>query len=233
MLDPNRFSPVSKPRVSSRLRLLFMVGSIAAASLVGSTLLLSGCATDLEDPTRFDAYINAEPKGNGGGLPCDLDALMTKSCWGIGCHGSNTPAAMLDLETAGVEGRIVDVPASHGDILDGTAPNCMAGELRVDTANPENSVILKKVLGTHSCGGKMPVSPRTVTPADVECLRAWVYQLSGKEPGMGTAGTGGMSAGGSGGTGGSAGGTAGAAGATAGTGGTAGGTGGSGGTGGA
>jgi hypothetical protein len=123
---------------------------------------------------------------------------------------------MLDMESPDVATRLVDFPASHTDILDGSVPNCLPGELRVDSANPENSLILRKVYGTQSCGSRMPVAPRTVTPADVECLRAWVYSLAGKEPppvGTGaTIGTAGMA--GTGGTGGTTSPDGGAAGGT-------------------
>ena len=104
---------------------------------------------------------------------------MTQSCWGIGCHGSMTPAAQLDMQSPGVEYRLVDVPAAHTDILDGTEGNCLPGELRIDSANPENSLILTLLLGTRSCGGKMPVAPRTLTADGYQCLRAWVYNLGG------------------------------------------------------
>jgi hypothetical protein len=51
----------------------------------------------------------------------DIVQLMSKSCWGIGCHSAGLPAASLDLESPGLRERLVDVPASHGDIIDGTA----------------------------------------------------------------------------------------------------------------
>jgi hypothetical protein len=250
MLEKNRVGRISQSRNFSRLRLLFLAGTVAAASLTGSTFALSGCAANLEEPDKYDIVINGETTG----LPCDWNKLMTKSCWGIGCHGSDTPAAMLDLQTAGAESRVLDVAASHADILDGSDVNCMAGELRVDSANPENSLMLKKVEGRHTCGSKMPVSPRMVDANDIACIRAWVYRAAGKDPsmapssggsgGMTTAGTGGGGAGGmsSGGTGGggaggmSGGGTGGGGtggGGTGGTGGSSGGgTGGAGGTGG-
>lgn len=130
------------------------------------------------------------------GLPCDIGALLQNTCWGVGCHGSNTPASSLDMQSAGVETRLVDVPAAHGDILDGTAANCLPGELRIDSANPERSVILKKIAGTQSCGGTMPIAPRTLTAEGGECLRVWVYRLAGKDPGgAGPSGGGGGAAG--------------------------------------
>jgi hypothetical protein len=204
-----------------------MVGSTAALMSVASAFVLSGCAAELaKEPSEYTNYVpegsSAGGSGGGGGstaLPCDLDMLFTKSCWGIGCHGSMQPAADLDLQTPGVEGRILNIPASHLHITDGSDAMCVQGELRVDGNNPDNSVILKKINGTQSCGGQMPTPPRTVNDADKACLRAWVFQVAGKDPNAAPTGSGGT--GGTGGTGGSGGasGSGGTAGAAAGTGG--------------
>ncbi|HEV8247371.1 MAG TPA: hypothetical protein VGP93_16445, partial [Polyangiaceae bacterium] len=135
MLEPNCIKRIWGSRFLNHcLRLSFIVGSSAT---------LTGCpvAADLQDPESFALAQ---------GLSCNISAVLTKSCFGIGCHGSNVPAAMMDLQSAGVESRIVNVAASHADILDGTQANCMAGELRINTASIEDSVILKKIDGRQS-----------------------------------------------------------------------------------
>jgi len=116
-------------------------------------------------------------------LPCDINELMQRSCWGIGCHGNEpgTIAADLDLMSAGVEARLLNVPASHMHILDGSDVNCAAGELRIDGNNPEESLILKKILGRQSCGSNMPVAPRVISANDALCIRSWVYTIAGQE----------------------------------------------------
>jgi hypothetical protein len=147
--------------------------------------------------------MTSEPLPQSDDLPCDIGTVLTNSCFGIGCHGANTPAAQLDMESPGVEARLVDVPASHADILDGSDSQCFQGELRVDSANPQRSVLLKKILGTQSCGSKMPISPRSLTTENAECVRQWVYRLAGKDPSEGEPiGTGGSGSGGTAGTGG-------------------------------
>jgi hypothetical protein len=234
MLEPRNLRS-SSSQLLGRLRLFFLVGSTGALGILSASFALSGCAADLEaDPSNYTAaQLGPQPRG------CDIPTVMKASCWGIGCHGKDLAASMLDMESPGVEMRMVNVPASYGDILDGTAANCAPGGLRIDGANPDNSVVLKKLYGDHTCGGKMPVAPRTVTPAQIECIRDWVWILStgalptgaytpGATGGGGTGGAGGTA--GTGGTGGTAG-TGGDAGGTAGTGGTdAGGTAGTGGT---
>jgi len=221
---------------SSRFRFFFFVVSTAALALAGSAFSVAGCSPAAEP----------EPEPGADGPGCDIEQVLTTSCWGIGCHGSNTPAGGLDTESPGVKERVLNVQAKHTDILDGSQVNCgctpsmpMAnppytctpdGALLVDGNNPDNSLILKKVAGTHSCGSKMPVSPRTIDAKGIDCLRKWVFWLADKDPSappMGGSGGGGTGGGGSGG-----GGTGGTSGAATGGGGSGGGGSGGGGTGG-
>jgi hypothetical protein len=114
------------------------------------------------------------------GLPCDLWRTFELACNSFGCHSANTPAANLDLESPGVKARLVNVPATHLHILDGSQANCDPSELLVDVANPEQSLMLTKVLGTQSCGGLMPVLPRLFSSSDIACYTEWIYRLTGK-----------------------------------------------------
>jgi len=243
---------LSTSKISTRFRFFFAAASTTALALAGVSFTVGGCAADLQkDPSE---YTNVVEEGGGAQLPCNLNMLMTQSCWGIGCHGSNTPAAGLDMESPGVEARLLNQPATHRDILNGSQVNCgcteaMMGatppytcppstQLLVDGNNPDNSLILKKVNGTHTCGDKMPIPPRAIDASGIACLRAWVFQIAGKDPNSSApppmGGSGGMPAaggGGAGGTGGGgAGGTAGSSGSAGagGTGGASAGTGGGG-----
>ncbi len=218
--------------------------SLGFLLLATSSALLTGCPSgaDLEgDPERFD-------ESAGSCAQCDVQATLKEACLTAGCHGKAEPrAGALDLESPGVEERLLDQPAwtmRDTEILDGSAANCDLTEKRVDSADPSKSVMLEKLLGTHSCGVKMPVAPfkfKDDPQADIACITRWVYCMAGKEPPAGSGGTsaaggagggGGMSAGGAGGSAGSgAGGTAGTggglgSGGTAGTGGASGGSGG-------
>ncbi|HVJ14867.1 MAG TPA: hypothetical protein VM686_05480, partial [Polyangiaceae bacterium] len=146
------------------MRLLLLVGSTTGLALVSGSFLLGGCsAAEPADPAPGGGSGSGGTGGTSGGVSCDINALLQKSCWGIGCHGMTQPAAELDMQTAGVEARLLNIPASHLHILPETdTANCTPGELRIDGNNPENSVLLKKLYGTQSCGGDMPVAPRTV-----------------------------------------------------------------------
>jgi hypothetical protein len=216
--------------------------SLGFLLLATASALLTGCPSgaDLEgDPERFD-------EAAGSCAQCDVQATLKEACLSTGCHGKAEPrAGALDLESPGVEDRLLDQAAwtmRDTEILDGSAANCDLTEKRVDSVDPSKSVMLEKLLGTHSCGVKMPVAPfkfKDNAQADIDCITRWVYCIAGKEPPAGSGGTsaaggagggGGMSAGGTagtGGTGGSGGGAGGSGGTSGGAGGTSGGAGGS------
>jgi hypothetical protein len=98
------------------------------------------------------------------------------------CHYANMPNAsppmpslgQLDLVSPNVEERLKDVPAKHVEII---APNpvCPSGDKLIDSANPANSWLLKKLRGQQgSCGDKMPQTS-TLTAFDQACLEDFVY----------------------------------------------------------
>ncbi len=162
-----------------------------AVGLAFGALLACGGVTDIRDPENAGAGAGTSSGGvsTGGassppsafdGLSCDMRSVLTAQCAAFGCHSAQVPAAFLDLESPNVENRLVNVPATHEHILDGTQTYCKAGELLVNVAIPEESNMLTKVLGTQSCGGIMPVLPRAMTSADIACYRQWIYRLAGK-----------------------------------------------------
>ncbi len=101
-----------------------------------------------------------------------------------------TPAVSdLDLMTTGVEARLIDVDATHGDIF---CPNPDGGVLKVeclpaactpaklvDRTTPANSWMLKKREGTEGeCGDPMPIAPGVLEPAEKACLIEWINALA-------------------------------------------------------
>jgi hypothetical protein len=124
---------------------------------LSSALLLAGCPGSLQDPDRF--------RGEGGTGTCDVEQLFMDTCTGTGCHGAGTPAAGVDLVTAGVAARLVDAPAST------TCP----GRVEIDSADPANSLILEKVSeAMPSCGAAMPFLGEMLTPEEIACVEEWV-----------------------------------------------------------
>lgn len=125
--------------------------------------------------------------GTGGMQPsCDVEAVLRASCGVTGCHSATHTTAELDLDTPGVQARLIDVPATYADI---TCPNpdggalpvecipetCVPGAKLIDLENPDRSVLLKKLAGTQDCGSQMPLAPGMLSDSDRTCLEEWLY----------------------------------------------------------
>lgn len=224
-------------------RNLKLLTAVAGAAL---SLFALGCPTaaDLENPAQYDkppgsaaAGTSSGGSGSGGSgmmASCETDCLKTIiNMQGNGCktcHGAMIKLDMgtLDMESAGLSARLKDEPSAHKGLTD--TSGCPTGDKIIDSTNPANSWLLKKINGQQgTCGTPMP-SVGTLTAADKMCFETFVNCVAG---GSMPAGGGGSAAAGAA-TGGSAGaatGGGGSGGAAAGSGGLA--TGGSGGTGGA
>jgi len=157
-------------------------------------------------------------------LGCDMDALF-KKCDGSGCHeGGNgfPPSGGTDFFGPGTPASLVGAPAVYPEAVAnyyqyGYCPE--ERELIIDPINPDNSLFLKKLNDTQTCGLLMPDSGK-LPDADIACFRQWVIDTialssaSGGATGSGgAAGTGGATTG--------SGGAAGTGGATTGSGGAA------------
>ena len=143
-------------------RLVLLPGALLA------TLVLGACPGELQDPERFVG---------GGGACDDLEVeatLLPASCGGGACHGSgDSPADGLDLESAGLAGRLVGVASRCED------------RILVDPGNPEASYFLEKLKPAPSCGAQMPLARVPLTDRELDCLTDWVVGLVGDGPDAG------------------------------------------------
>jgi hypothetical protein len=104
----------------------------------------------------------------------DYVTTLNSNCAKSGCHNSRSVVAGLDLTpNADLVMRLKDQPATHGEIDCGSGgvfmecipTTCPApgGALLVDSDNPDESWLLRKVNGTHGeCGDSMPIPPGDV-----------------------------------------------------------------------
>jgi hypothetical protein len=118
--------------------------------------------------------------GPGSGSDC-VDRILVASCAHVACHGEArfSPRAGLDLKSPGVVSRLLNVPASPNGIRDAT---CEGMGPLINSQNPPESLLLKKLEATPPCGGSMP-DPKDATDllpeADRQCFRDWVAGLGG------------------------------------------------------
>jgi len=105
-----------------------------------------------------------------GNAACDVPALLAQNCGGNVCHGSEEPAAGLDLVSAGVEERLIGVPGSVA----------CAEQILIEPEFPDNSLLIEKVSAeAPSCGRPMPPGGPPLTDAQLECLRTFALEATG------------------------------------------------------
>jgi hypothetical protein len=154
--------------------------TILIASILGlGTLLalsLASCAGTLEDPDRFQDSVDCAD------VPTQI---FGKKCVGSGCHSSTKPAADLDLESPGVEARLL----AHKDT------QCDGDLINVQT--PRESLLYNKITPNPACGVQMPLGQRGLSTKQLKCVETWIASLgsaggagSSGASGAGTAGTG-------------------------------------------
>jgi len=105
------------------------------------------------------------------------------------CHTSKSAAQFglqssgLDLESPNVTPRLKDVPAKHLDIPPSMPAMCPTGDFLIDSANPQNSWLLKKVKGQQgTCGTQMPQPPTSLRGDEIACIENYVYCVAGQTP---------------------------------------------------
>ena len=170
----------------------------------GALLSLTGCPASLENPERFDvAPVSAGGPGMQPGLNVDttcLVAAFSASCaMNTICHKAGaTAAAGLDLESPGVNARLINIKAPHKDA--NPATGCVPNNL-VDTANPAASWLSGKLdTDGKTCGSKMPIG--MITAEQTACIKKYVQDVaaSASSAGMGPVGAAPAATGGTGGT---------------------------------
>ncbi len=155
---------------------------------IATGLMVQGCPAggSLENKDEF-----LTP---GAGTVCDPTPIFEASCAGGICHTAEngmTPGGSIDLFSPGFGEALIDRPATYASVTN--PDDCPeTPELIVNSANISESLMLKKVYDTHSCGSAMPIGP-SLSDADIACLESWATGLV-EGGGMG-AGTGGADAG--------------------------------------
>ncbi|MEO6601659.1 MAG: hypothetical protein ABIQ16_17415 [Polyangiaceae bacterium] len=170
-------------------------GVLGTAALLG----LAACPADLANPSDYDhagsltsgGAANTAGGGNtagtgGGGstqpglnvsTKCLTD-IFAASCSSIGCHAgpAAVAAARLDLSSANVNTRLIDVLATH-ELAPIDAP-CVAGQKLIDSANPDQSWLVRKLTAAGAtCGSRMPIGPEL--PADeMACVTKYAQDVA-------------------------------------------------------
>ena len=133
-----------------------------------AVLVSIACYTGPDGPTG---------PGSGGavaasGCKPDIDTIqktvLVPRCATAGCHGTNRPLSPLDLESPGVEARLVNVAGS----------DCST-ETLVVPGKPDASFLVHKLADAKpSCGARMPRGEDPLAAGDIACIEQWIAGLT-------------------------------------------------------
>lgn len=96
------------------------------------------------------------------------ETVLVPTCGGIGCHNANSPFGEFGADAEAAE-AFVDVS--------GFDPAC---GLFIDSASPEDSLLLTKVQNTQpaDCGQRMPLNGDFLDAEQEACLLSWLNQFA-------------------------------------------------------
>ena len=147
-------------------------GGTGGTGMTAPMVKLDGGATPDASAPRLDAQPPppAPDAGPAGPLPTPVcatateiaDKILTPKCGT--CHGKNAPAAGLDLVTAGIKMRLVNIPAR----------GC-GGKTLVTAGDQVGGHFFDKLVGgVANCGGQMPFGAPPLSAEEIKCLKDWI-----------------------------------------------------------
>jgi hypothetical protein len=133
-------------------------------------VLLAACVSDGEGtptgpngepPAEVERTVKISPS-----FSADIvEIFERRGCNIDGCHGTGTGAGTLLLtDTATAYAGLVDVLSGCNGII------------RVIPGDADNSYLVMKVEGTHTCGGRMPPNDNPLDSIDQANIRNWVTE---------------------------------------------------------
>lgn len=125
------------------------------AWLLCLVLALAGLGTALAQATAQ----------TGKDIPANVIEIFKKNC--AGCHTAQRPSKGLSL-----------IPSRVADVINSPSKEKPSLKL-VDTADPEASYLLHKILGASDISGsRMPRGKKPLAQADIDAIKAWIVGLN-------------------------------------------------------
>lgn len=112
---------------------------------------------------------NGNPQGNVQNIPLADNFksiqknIFTPSCATSGCHSGPSPQAGMSLDANNSFSNIVNVASTEVPSLS-----------RIEASDPDNSYLLRKVLGIASVGVQMPRNAPALSAEKIEAIRSWI-----------------------------------------------------------
>jgi hypothetical protein len=169
-------APAAKPVPKKPLQRL----KLACLGLLGTgaLLLLAACPANLANPEDYAPAPLAVAGASGVDLPVPacMTTIISASCGQGTCHGVSK-AADLDLVSANLSRRLINVAATHRDAA--PSSGCVPGVKLIDSANPSASWLVQKLTDAKMCGFIMPVSlMQTLTSDQVACFTQYANDVA-------------------------------------------------------
>ena len=143
--------------------------SVAAdAGLVaGTTVSLSVINADGQQVDLPEALTVASDGGGGGSVSFagDIQPVFSQSCALSGCHTGASPDEGLDLSAGQAYSNTVNVASRERPELD-----------RIEPGDPDNSYLIRKILGANISGSRMPLNRAPLDAAVIQMFETWVQE---------------------------------------------------------
>jgi hypothetical protein len=117
--------------------------------------------------TSAGAAGSSSSSSSGNASSCDGFALLAANCGTSGCHGEGSNLEDFAASEAAAR-AFIDKPGTLA---------CTGQGLVIDTENPEDSLMVRKLSDDAPCGQQMPISGEPLSAAEVECIEDWISGL--------------------------------------------------------
>lgn len=153
----------------------------ASLALIVTAAALAGCPGTIDEEmfrnsregsTRTDATAN---EGGSGTCPSGVSDvhrdLIVAKCATASCHSAMAHAGSLDLESANLGARLINVPS--------TSAACAPRALVTINGATVDGVFFGRLQEMPPCGLRMPLGMAGLTAQEIDCLKGYVRTLSG------------------------------------------------------
>lgn len=105
-----------------------------------------------------------------------IQSVFATSCAGSGCHDTaGNPDGNGGGNLKGIENKATAYAEMTTENITCT-PSALAGKKRVVPGDPEQSLLMKKLDGTHDCGERMPLVGPILAEGFRDGVRLWIME---------------------------------------------------------
>ncbi len=132
-----------------------------------AVLIPVACYTGPDGPSGSGSGGTAAASGCKPDIDTIQKTVFVPQCATSGCHGTTRALSPLDLQSPGVEARLV-----------GARGIDCSSETLIVPGNPNASFLVRKLRdATPSCGSRMPRNGESLAAEDLACIEQWIAAL--------------------------------------------------------